>query len=80
MVGRVVSSRVSWALATWVVPGVPALWALVFLLVGSSSDVADTQSGGLLTRVGGATVRGLGWGLLAGGVACAVPSLWVLVS
>lgn len=86
----------SWALATWVVPVVPALWALVFLLVGSSSDLADTQAGGYgaglglaliaaavgagLTRVGGAAVRGLGWGLMAGGLACAVPSLWVLLT
>lgn len=86
----------SWAAATWVTPVVPALWVLVFLLVGGRTGVGETQTGGYaaglglavviallgagLTRAPGAHARGLGIGLVAGGLACALPSLWVLLT
>ena len=86
----------SWAAATWVAPVVPALWVLVFLLVAGSSGAGEHQTSGYaaglglavliallgagLTRVPNGRVRGTGVGLLYGGLACALPSLWVLLT
>lgn len=90
------SPPTSWALATWVVPVVPVVWFVGFALLGERTPLADTETlgygsalvmavalalvGAVLTRVGGAAIRGVGWGLMTGGLACAVPSLWVLVT
>ena len=87
------SPRVSWAPATWVVPFVPVVWFLGFGLLGSTTTLTDREAGGYATALGlavgialvGAALTRLpghsvGWGVLAGGLACAVPSLWVLVA
>ena len=90
------SPRVSWALATWVVPVVPVVWFLVFTGLDVALGIGVTATGAyawgtvlalslaaagaVLGRIGGAVVRGLGAGLLAGGVACTVPAVWVLVT
>ncbi len=74
----------------------PALWVLFFLLVGGKTGVGETETGGFaaglglavviaaigagLTRVPSPAARGVGVGLLAGGLACALPSLWVLLT
>lgn len=87
---------VSWAAATWTAPVVPALWLLVFLVVTGSTDAGQDETSGYawglglavaiaavgagLSRVRARGVRGVGAGLLAGGLACAIPSLWVLVT
>lgn len=87
------SPRVSWALATWVVPTVPVVWFLGFGLLGSTTTLADREPSGFATALGlavgiavvGAVLtrlpaRSLGWGLLVGGLACAVPALQVLLT
>ncbi|KQT90808.1 hypothetical protein ASG49_13795 [Marmoricola sp. Leaf446] len=87
------SPRVSWALATWVVPAVPVVWFLGFGLLGSTTTLTDREAGGYATALGlalGIAVVGaaltrlrapsLGLGLVAGGLACSVPSLWVLLA
>lgn len=89
-------TAVSWLTATWTVPLVPALWILVFVLVVDKAPGGDGQSSGyawglglamaltgigaVLSRVGGPTSRGLGVGLVAGGTACAVASVVVVLT
>lgn len=62
---------VSWAAATWIVPAVPALWVLVFLLVSGASNIADEETGGYSAGLGLA---------VAIAVVGAVLSLWVLLT
>ena len=93
--GHVVPAT-AWAAATWVAPVVPALWVLVFLLVAGSSGAGEHETSGYaaglglaaliallgagLTRVRDRRARGTGVGLVAGGLACALRSLWVLLT
>lgn len=90
-----VARPVSWAAATWVAPVVPAMVFLVLVLVGSSDadggqttdfllalgvSVAVAAVGAAMSRVGQPVARGVGWGMLAGAVPCAVSAVWVLLT